>query len=114
MPPMLQELRLPAPLDLLESAPTSLGNASNQIGGASEQVLQRLDRGKQKQAGAGQTELEPDGTKDEFREVGMAGSPWCACGLSDQLGGQRVPMWLKCSGSARCSPRPADQRKAIG
>ena len=52
-------------LDLLESARTSLGAASNQIGGASEQLLQRWTEWKQKQAGAGQTESEPDGIKDE-------------------------------------------------
>lgn len=52
-------------LDLLESARTSLGAASNQIGGSSEQLLQRWTEWKQKQAGAGQTESEPDGTKDE-------------------------------------------------
>ncbi|KAF0042247.1 hypothetical protein F2P81_005779 [Scophthalmus maximus] len=52
-------------LDLLESARTSLGTASNQIGGASEQLLQRWTEWKEKQAGTGQTESEPDGTKDE-------------------------------------------------
>lgn len=52
-------------LDLLESARTSLGTASNQIGGASEQLIQRWTEWKQKQAGSGQTESEPDGTKDE-------------------------------------------------
>lgn len=54
-------------LDLLESTRTSLGTASNQIGGASEQLLQRWTEWKQKQSGAGQTqsESEPDGTKDE-------------------------------------------------
>ncbi|GLD52333.1 perilipin-3-like protein, partial [Lates japonicus] len=71
-------------LDLLESARTSLGTASNQIGGASEQLLQRWTEWKQKQAGAGQTELEPDGTKDESEKL-----EWRALsmvrGLSDQL-----------------------------
>lgn len=52
-------------LDLLERARTSLGTASNQIGGASEQLLQRWTEWKEKQAGAGQTESEPDGTIDE-------------------------------------------------
>lgn len=52
-------------LDLLESARTSLGSASNQIGEASQQLLQRWTEWKQKQAGAGQTETEPDGPKDE-------------------------------------------------
>lgn len=52
-------------LDLLERARTGLGTASNQIGGASEQLLQRWTEWKEKQAGAGQTESEPDGTKDE-------------------------------------------------
>ncbi len=52
-------------LDLLERARTSLDTASNQIGGASEQLLQRWTEWKQKQTGAGQTETESDGTKDE-------------------------------------------------
>ncbi|XP_044216617.1 mannose-6-phosphate receptor binding protein 1 isoform X1 [Thunnus albacares] len=56
-------------LDLLESARTSLGSASNQIGGASEQLLQRWTEWKQRQAGAGQTESEPDGTKDETEQL---------------------------------------------
>lgn len=52
-------------LDLLESARTSLGTASNQIGGAPEQLLQRWTEWKQIQAGAGQVESEPDEPKDE-------------------------------------------------
>ncbi|XP_041791020.1 mannose-6-phosphate receptor binding protein 1 [Chelmon rostratus] len=56
-------------LDLLESARTSLGTASNQIGGASEQLIQRWTEWKQKQAGSGQTESEPDGTKDEAEQL---------------------------------------------
>lgn len=52
-------------LDLLESARTSLGTASNQIGGASEQLLQRWTEWKQMQAGAGQAESEPDEPTDE-------------------------------------------------
>lgn len=52
-------------LDLLESARSSLGSASNQIGGASEQLLQRWTEWKQKEGGAGQNESEPDGAKDE-------------------------------------------------
>ena len=52
-------------LDLLESTRTRVGMASNQIGGASEQLLQRWTEWKQKQEGAGQTESEPDGTRDE-------------------------------------------------
>lgn len=52
-------------LDLLETARTGLGTASNQIGGASEQLLQRWTEWKQKQAGDGQTESELDGTRDE-------------------------------------------------
>lgn len=52
-------------LDLLESARSSLGSASNQIGGASEQLLQHWTEWKQKQAGAGLNESEPDGAKDE-------------------------------------------------
>nr|XP_020487791.1 perilipin-3 isoform X2 [Labrus bergylta] len=70
-------------LDLLESARTSLGTASNQMGGASEQLLQRWTEWKQKQAGTGQTESEPDGNKDEaeleWRALSMMR------GLSDQL-----------------------------
>ncbi|XP_023263853.1 perilipin-3-like isoform X2 [Seriola lalandi dorsalis] len=70
-------------LDLLESARTSLGTASNQIGGASEQLLQRWTEWKQKQAVAGQTESDPDGTKDEseleWRTLAMVR------GLSEQL-----------------------------
>nr|XP_046246985.1 mannose-6-phosphate receptor binding protein 1 isoform X2 [Scatophagus argus] len=70
-------------LNLLESARTSLGTASNQIGGASEQLLQRWTEWKQKQDGDGQTESEPDGTKDEakleWRTLSMVR------GLSDQL-----------------------------
>lgn len=52
-------------LDLLERARTSLGSASNQIGEASEQLQQRWAEWKQRQAGAGHTETEPDGAKDE-------------------------------------------------
>lgn len=52
-------------LDLLERARTSLGSASNQIGEASEQLQQRWAEWKQRQAGAGLTETEPDGAKDE-------------------------------------------------
>lgn len=63
-------------LDLLESARTSLGTASNQIGGASEQLLQRWTEWKQKQAGAGQTESEPDGTKDEAEVRAEAFGNW--------------------------------------
>lgn len=57
-------------LDLLESARTSLGTASNQIGGASEQLLQRWTEWRQKQPGDGQTESEPDGAKDESEVFG--------------------------------------------
>ncbi len=52
-------------LDLLEKARSGLGSASNQIGGASEQLLQRWTEWKQKQAGSGQNESEPDGSRDE-------------------------------------------------
>lgn len=53
-------------LDLLESARTSLSReASNQLGGVSEQLLQRWTEWKQKQAAVGHTEPEPDETKDE-------------------------------------------------
>ncbi|KAG7235594.1 hypothetical protein INR49_002474 [Caranx melampygus] len=51
----LQSLRgswITSTLDLLESARASLGTASNQIGGASEQLLQRWTEWKQNQAGA--------------------------------------------------------------
>lgn len=69
-------------LDLLESARTSLGTTSTQIGGASEQLLQRWTEWKQ--AGAGQTESEPDGTSDEAEQL-----EWRVLsmvrGLSDQL-----------------------------
>uniref|UniRef100_A0A8C3G344 Perilipin n=2 Tax=Cyclopterus lumpus TaxID=8103 RepID=A0A8C3G344_CYCLU len=73
-------------LDLLERARTGLGTAGNQIGGASEQLLQRWTEWKQKQAGAGhtQTQSEPDGTKDEAEQL-----EWRVLsmvhGLSDQL-----------------------------
>ncbi|XP_068582074.1 mannose-6-phosphate receptor binding protein 1 [Cebidichthys violaceus] len=73
-------------LDLLEIARTSLGTASNQIGGAPEQLLQLWTEWKQKQAGAGQTESEsePDGTRDEAEQL-----EWRVLsmvhGLSDQL-----------------------------
>uniref|UniRef100_UPI0037E8785B mannose-6-phosphate receptor binding protein 1 n=1 Tax=Semicossyphus pulcher TaxID=241346 RepID=UPI0037E8785B len=71
-------------LDLLERARTSLGSTGNQIGGASEQLLQRWTEWKQKEAVAGQTETEPDGTKDEAEQL-----EWRALsmvrGLSDQL-----------------------------
>ncbi|XP_040895562.1 mannose-6-phosphate receptor binding protein 1 isoform X2 [Toxotes jaculatrix] len=70
-------------LDLLESARTGLGTASNQIGGASEQLLQRWTEWKQKQAGGGQTESEPDGSKDESELEWQALS--MVRGLSDQL-----------------------------
>lgn len=43
-------------LDLLESARTTLGTASNQIGGASEQLFQRWREWQQTQPGDGQTE----------------------------------------------------------
>lgn len=52
-------------LDLLERTRAGVGTVSNQIEGASEQLLQRWTEWKQKQGGAGQTESEPDGTKDE-------------------------------------------------
>ncbi|XP_026202296.1 perilipin-3 isoform X2 [Anabas testudineus] len=70
-------------LDLVESARTSLGSASNQIEGASEQLLQRWTEWKQKQAGTGQADSEPDEPKDEseleWRALSMVR------GLSDQL-----------------------------
>ncbi|KAM4628812.1 mannose-6-phosphate receptor binding protein 1 isoform 2-T3 [Polymixia lowei] len=67
-------------LDLLESARTT---ASNQIGGAPEQLLQRWKEWKERQPGDGHTETEVDGTKDEteleWRALSMVR------GLSDQL-----------------------------
>lgn len=57
-------------LDLLESARTSVGTAGNQTGGASEQLLQqRWTEWKQGQAGAEQTQEEPDGAKDEAERL---------------------------------------------
>lgn len=71
-------------LDLLESARSSLGSASNQIGGASEQLLQRWTEWKQKEGGAGQNESEPDGAKDETERLeGRVLS--MVRGLSEQL-----------------------------
>ncbi|XP_053177677.1 mannose-6-phosphate receptor binding protein 1 isoform X2 [Scomber japonicus] len=70
-------------LDLLESARSSLGSASNQIGGASEQLLQRWTEWKQKEGGAGQNESEPDGAKDETELEGRVLS--MVRGLSEQL-----------------------------
>ncbi|XP_024921262.1 mannose-6-phosphate receptor binding protein 1 isoform X1 [Cynoglossus semilaevis] len=71
-------------LDLLESARTSLSReASNQLGGVSEQLLQRWTEWKQKQAAVGHTEPEPDETKDETELERRALS--MVRGLSDQL-----------------------------
>lgn len=71
-------------LDLLEKARTGLDTATNQIGGASEQLQQRWTEWKQTQERTGQTESEPDGTKDESEKL-----EWQALsmvrGLSDQL-----------------------------
>ncbi|XP_068447484.1 mannose-6-phosphate receptor binding protein 1 [Clinocottus analis] len=73
-------------LDLLERARTGLGTASNQIGEASEQLLQRWTEWKQKQAGVEhtQTQTEPDETRDEAEQL-----EWRVLsmvhGLSDQL-----------------------------
>ncbi|KAF7660646.1 hypothetical protein LDENG_00278160 [Lucifuga dentata] len=58
-------VQITSTLDLLESARNSLSTASNQIGGASEQLLQRWDEWKEQQAGTGTTEVEPDGSGDE-------------------------------------------------
>jgi len=65
-------------LDLLERARAGLGTAGNQIGGASEQLLQRWTEWKQKQAGATntQTQSEPDGTKDEAEVRAEAFGEW--------------------------------------
>lgn len=52
--------------DLLEKSHASLGTVSGHVGGATEQLLQHWTEWKQKQEGAGQTETEPDGTKDEY------------------------------------------------
>nr|XP_019936172.1 PREDICTED: perilipin-3-like [Paralichthys olivaceus] len=77
-------VQMTSTMDLLESARTSLGTASNQIGGASEQLLQRWTEWKEKHAGAGQSDSEPDGTKDESEQL-----EWRALsmvrGLSEQL-----------------------------
>lgn len=51
--------------DLLESARASLGTASHQIAGATEQLLHRWSEWKQNQEQEGKTESEPDGSKDE-------------------------------------------------
>lgn len=59
-------------LDLLESARATLDTASNQLGGASEQLLQRWNEWKERQAGDGQSDLELDGAKDQT-EVGTIG-----------------------------------------
>ncbi|KAL6107781.1 uncharacterized protein ACO6RY_18482 [Pungitius sinensis] len=71
-------------LDLLEMARTGLGTAGNQIGGASEQLLQRWKDWKQKHAGAGPADSEPAGTTDEAEQL-----EWRVLsmvhGLSDQL-----------------------------
>lgn len=72
-------------LDLLERARSGLGTATNQIGGASEQLQQRWTEWKQDQAGAEHpTETEPDGTKADGEQL-----EWQALsmvrGLSDQL-----------------------------
>ncbi|XP_071400466.1 mannose-6-phosphate receptor binding protein 1 [Centroberyx affinis] len=71
-------------LDLLESTRTTLGTASNQIGGAPEQLLQRWTEWKEKQAGDGRTETELDGATDQTEQL-----EWRALsmvrGLSDQL-----------------------------
>ncbi|XP_071778051.1 mannose-6-phosphate receptor binding protein 1 [Centroberyx gerrardi] len=71
-------------LDLLESARTTLGTASNQIGGAPEQLLQRWTEWKERQAGDGRTETELDGATDQTEQL-----EWRALsmvrGLSDQL-----------------------------
>ncbi|XP_006790379.1 mannose-6-phosphate receptor binding protein 1 isoform X2 [Neolamprologus brichardi] len=73
-------------LDLLESARASLGSAGNQIGGASEKLLQHWTEWKQKHGGHdGQTESEsePDGTKNESELERHTLS--MVRGLSDQL-----------------------------
>ncbi|KAM6921136.1 mannose-6-phosphate receptor binding protein 1 [Xenentodon cancila] len=56
-------------LDLLEIARASLGTASSQVGGASEQLQQQWTEWTQKRHEAGQTESEPDGTKDEHEKL---------------------------------------------
>ncbi|XP_028260178.1 mannose-6-phosphate receptor binding protein 1 [Parambassis ranga] len=71
-------------LDLLERSRTTLGTASNQTEGASEQLQQRWTEWTQDQGESGQTETEPDGAKDESEQL-----EWRALsmvrGLSDQL-----------------------------
>ncbi|XP_039896500.1 mannose-6-phosphate receptor binding protein 1 isoform X3 [Simochromis diagramma] len=74
-------------LDLLEGARASLGSAGNQIGGASEKLLQRWTEWKQKYGGHdGQTESEsePDGTKNESEQLERQTLSMVR-GLSDQL-----------------------------
>ncbi|XP_030583772.1 mannose-6-phosphate receptor binding protein 1 isoform X1 [Archocentrus centrarchus] len=56
-------------LDLLEAARASLGSASNQIGGASEKLLQCWTEWKQKRGENEETESEPDGSKDESEQL---------------------------------------------
>ncbi|XP_029906425.1 mannose-6-phosphate receptor binding protein 1 [Myripristis murdjan] len=71
-------------LDLLESARATLDTASNQLGGASEQLLQRWNEWKERQAVDGQSDLELDGAKDQTEQLeGRALS--MVRGLSDQL-----------------------------
>lgn len=80
-------------LDLLEIARTGLGTAGNQIGGASEQLLQRWKEWKQKHAGAGQAESETDGTRDEAEVRAEALgelSSWLLTGLCLHLTAFRV------------------------
>uniref|UniRef100_A0A1A7XL88 Perilipin n=2 Tax=Iconisemion striatum TaxID=60296 RepID=A0A1A7XL88_9TELE len=71
-------------LDLVEGTRASLGTASNQIAGASEQLQQSWTEWKQKQEGVGHSESEPDGSKHESEQL-----EWQALsmvrGLSDQL-----------------------------
>ncbi|XP_037530689.1 mannose-6-phosphate receptor binding protein 1 [Nematolebias whitei] len=70
--------------DLLESARASLGTASHQIAGATEQLLQRWSEWKQNQEEEGKTESEPDGSKDESEQLEWRTLSMVR-GLSDQL-----------------------------
>ncbi|XP_061593630.1 mannose-6-phosphate receptor binding protein 1 [Cololabis saira] len=56
-------------LDLVEKARASLGTATSQMGGATEQLQQQWAEWKQKHHKAGQTESELDGAKDEHEKL---------------------------------------------
>lgn len=70
-------------LDLLEKTRTGLDTATNQIGGASEQLQQRWAEWNQTQERTGPSESEPDGTKDESEQL-----EWRALSMVRGLSGQ--------------------------